>query len=258
MPARRRVLPLPKVSPVTIVKPYHSGDSKKAQVARMFDHIAHRYDFLNSLLSMGIDRYWRSCTLKSFGLDPLQKTAILDVATGTGALAIEAALRFPNSQITAVDISQGMLQKGTEMVQKASLQNRISMILADAEELPFEKDSFDAVCIAFGVRNFEDLQKGIADMKRVLKPGGKIAILEFSRPRRFPVKQLFHFYFKHILPLIGKSISKDPRAYSYLFESVQHFPDYERFTAIMSELGFRQCTFTPLTFGICTIYTGIK
>ncbi len=224
----------------------------------MFDQIARRYDFLNSLLSAGIDRYWRSRTLNSLELSPTRDHSILDVATGTGALAIAAARKFPNCKVTGVDISTGMLEKGKELVRLASMQNRITMSHADAEALPFADDVFDAVCIAFGVRNFENLQSGISEMRRVLKPGGKIAILEFSKPRHFPVKHLFQFYFKNLLPVIGKSISRDPRAYSYLFESVQHFPDYERFTAIMSELGFSKCTFTPLTFGICTIYTGIK
>lgn len=224
----------------------------------MFDNIAGSYDFLNRFLSLGIDRRWRTETLKCLDYISDQNAVLLDVATGTCDLAIEAAKMYPKIKVQAVDISEKMLSKGKLKIEKQNLQSRIFASVEDAEALSLNNDAFDAVMIAFGVRNFENLQKGISEMYRVLKPGGRIIILEFSRPLHFPIKQLFNLYFKYILPAIGNLMSKDSRAYSYLFESVQHFPDYNRFTAILEQEGLRDCSFKPLTFGICTIYIGTK
>ncbi len=240
------------------ISPYKTVDSKKSQVTRMFDNIAGSYDFLNQFLSLGIDRRWRTKTLKYLDFLSDQNAVLLDVATGTCDLAIEAAKMYPKFRVHAVDISEKMLSKGKLKIEKQNLQSRIFASVEDAEALSLNNDAFDAVMIAFGVRNFENLQKGISEMYRVLKPGGRMIILEFSKPLHFPIKQLFNLYFKYILPAIGNLMSKDSRAYSYLFESVQHFPDYNRFTAILEQEGLRDCSFKPLTFGICTIYIGTK
>ena len=247
-----------KIPPLDPVSPYKTQDSKKAQVTRMFDRIAGRYDFLNSLLSLGIDHYWRKKTLQRLQLDPHSSGHILDVATGTCVLAIQAAKTFPSIRVTALDISQKMLDFGRRNIEAEGIGNRIQTQVGDAERLAFAEGSFDAVMVAFGVRNFENLEAGLREMARVLKPGGRMVVLEFSKPRKFPVKQLFHFYFRYILPVIGRVLSRDPRAYSYLFESVQHFPDYERFRGILEQTGLRECGFTPLTFGICSMYYGYK
>ncbi len=224
----------------------------------MFDNIAGTYDFLNHLLSFGIDKAWRSKTLSHLSNIQVQNPEILDLATGTCDLAIEAVEKYPGAKITAVDISERMLIKGKEKIQKKGLENSISTLIQDAENMNFVDNKFDAVTIAFGVRNFENLTAGISEIYRVLKPGGKLIVLEFSQSRVFLIKQIFHIYFKFILPFIGNLLSKDKSAYSYLYESVQHFPDYERFTAILETSGLRNCTFKPLTFGICTIYLGTK
>jgi demethylmenaquinone methyltransferase/2-methoxy-6-polyprenyl-1,4-benzoquinol methylase len=224
----------------------------------MFDRIAGSYDLLNHLLSFGIDRKWRKMALKT--LDSLKgtQTEFLDLATGTCDLAIQAASMYPEAVIQAADISEQMLEIGRQKIKSRNLEKQIQVSLQDAEHLNFIEGRFDAITIAFGIRNFENLNKGIAEMYRVLKPSGKMVILEFSQTRSFPVKQIFHFYFKYLLPCIGNLISKDGKAYRYLYESVQHFPDYERLTAILQQEGFRECSFKPLTFGICTIYTGTK
>ncbi|MBV6471882.1 MAG: Ubiquinone/menaquinone biosynthesis C-methyltransferase UbiE [Saprospiraceae bacterium] len=224
----------------------------------MFDRISGSYDFLNSLLSLGVDRYWRSRLIRGLPFEGRSDVNFLDVAAGTGALSIAAARAFPNARICAVDLSKGMLQQAEGIFKRRKLDKRISTCWADAEALPFPDQHFDAVFIAFGVRNFEHLSLGLAEMKRVLKSGGTLHILEFSRPTKFPFKQLFAFYFRYVLPRIGNWWSRDPRAYAYLFESVQHFPDYQRFTQIMAEAGLNDCQFNPLTFGICTLYTGTK
>jgi demethylmenaquinone methyltransferase/2-methoxy-6-polyprenyl-1,4-benzoquinol methylase len=249
---------LRKFKKLVQVNPYKAEDSKKSQVTRMFDNIAGSYDFLNRFLSLGFDRRWRKVTLKSLDLNRGHANEILDVATGTCDLAIEAVKMYPNVKIHAVDISQQMLQKGIDKIKKGGFERSIEVSIQDAEKLSFDNDRFDAVMIAFGVRNFENLSKGISEMLRVLKPGGKMIILEFSQPRVFPFKQLFKFYFKYILPNIGNKLSRDQRAYSYLFESVQQFPDYDRLTAFLDREGLKECSFKPLTFGICTIYSGTK
>ncbi len=240
------------------VTPYQQEDiSKKSQVAAMFDNIAGKYDFLNRFLSLGIDQYWRKKTLQELcaGRD---NAKVLDIATGTGDLAIMLSSKDPKVKIIGADISEKMLEIGRQKIQKAKLEAQIEFVKADSEALPFQDEQFDGVMVAFGVRNYEDLLQGLTEMKRVLKPGGKMVVLEFSRPRIFPIKQIFQFYFRFILPLIGKVVSKDQRAYSYLFESVQHFPDFEQFEAILKQIGMQKTKHTPLTFGICNIYSGLK
>lgn len=238
------------------VVPYKdASENKKTQVAQMFNSIAGKYDFLNHFLSAGIDIYWRK---KAIGL--LQKSApkqILDIATGTGDFAIEA-LKVNPDKITGIDISEGMLGVGREKLQKKGLTSKIELLSGDSENLQFGADSFDAVTAAFGVRNFENLEKGLSEMNRVLKPGGRVVILEFSKPTAFPMKQGYNFYFKNILPVFGKLISKDQSAYTYLPESVQAFPDGKAFLAILEKVGFKEAQWQSLTFGICSIYTGIK
>jgi demethylmenaquinone methyltransferase/2-methoxy-6-polyprenyl-1,4-benzoquinol methylase len=238
------------------ITPYDSGSAKKDQVATMFDNIAHKYDFLNHFLSMGIDKRWRKRAIQL--LKEVQPAYILDVATGTGDLAFSAAKALPEAKILGVDISNEMMNVGRKKAIQKGLAQRVDFSLADSENLPFEDETFDAVMVAFGVRNFENLQKGLDEMNRVLKTNGKIFILEFSRPRMFPFKQFFGFYFKYILPVIGKISSRDPRAYKYLFESVQAFPDYENFLSLMKKAGFNSNKWEALSLGICSIYTGEK
>lgn len=239
------------------ITPYNNEQaSKKEQVADMFNNISKTYDFLNHFLSLGIDVIWRKIAINELKKDHPQH--ILDVATGTGDFAFEALKILKPQQITGVDISRGMLDIAEQKIAKRGLAGRFNVKLGDSEQLPFEADTFDALTVAYGVRNFENLERGLADMWRVLKPGGKAVVLEFSKPRVFPVKQLYHFYFHYITPGIGKLFSKDSRAYTYLPESVAAFPDGERFTALMQQVGFRHTKSRPLAFGICSVYTGIK
>ena len=238
------------------VVPYKDQEgSKKEQVATMFNNISKRYDFLNHFLSLGIDILWRKKAIKM--LRPEQPKMILDIATGTGDFAIEALALNPD-KVIGVDISAGMLEVGREKLKKKRLDDRIELHMGDSEGLLFEDNTFDAVIVAFGVRNFEHLQQGIQDMYRVIKPGGTVTVLEFSKPTRFPFKQLYNFYFKFILPLIGRIISKDQSAYTYLPESVQSFPDGEGFLDVMRTAGFKEAKAKQLTFGISSIYRGRK
>lgn len=239
-----------------IVKPNQSLDtSKKQQVEQMFDDIAAKYDLLNRSLSMGIDVLWRKKTINT--LKEVQPKRILDVATGTADLAIEA-LRLNPEKVTGVDLSAQMLEFGRQKLAKRNLSDKITLVKGDSERLPFSDQSFDAVTVAFGVRNFENLQSGINEMYRVLRPGGKIAVLEFSKPKAFPFKQVYNFYFSYILPSLGGVVSKSKDAYTYLPESVKHFPEGEAFTAYLQNAGFKKTTIKQLTFGICSLYTGIK
>jgi demethylmenaquinone methyltransferase/2-methoxy-6-polyprenyl-1,4-benzoquinol methylase len=238
------------------VLPYKDKETgKKQQVADMFDNISHKYDFLNHFLSLGIDIRWRKKAIKL--LKEIQPKQILDIATGTGDFAIES-LKLNPDHVTGVDISEGMLNVGREKLKKRKLDDRITLTSGDSENLPFEDNKFDAIIVAFGVRNFENLEKGLSEMFRVLRPGGKVVVLEFSKPKSFPFKQLYNFYFKNILPTLGKTISKDNAAYTYLPESVKSFPDGKDFTSILDKLGFKNTECKPLTFGISSIYTGIK
>lgn len=242
--------PKPKVMPLP-----GSDLSKKEQVAGMFDRIAGRYDFLNHFLSMGIDRGWRKKAINS--LRPIQPKKILDVATGTGDLAI-AALSLTPEKVTGVDISEGMMEIGRKKLADKNLSDIITLQYGDSEALPFSDAAFDAITCAYGVRNFEHLEKGLQQMNRVLRPGGRVAILEFSKPKRFPVKQLYQFYFRYILPTLGKTVSKDATAYTYLPESVAAFPEGAQFCAILEQCGYKNVKARPLTFGITTLYTAEK
>lgn len=237
------------------VTPYNTKDSKKEQVAQMFDNIAFRYDFLNSLLSLGIHKGWRKKCIKLIaGRKPKH---ILDVATGTGDFAIEAMKLNPET-VLGVDISEGMMKHGREKLVKLNLDKKITLKYGDAETCDLPSNSIDAITVGFGVRNFENLEKGLENMLRILKPDGQLCVLEFSYPRKFPIKQLYTFYFKYITPFIGKLFSKDTRAYSYLPESVKAFPDNERFTTILEKVGYKNATFKTLSFGIAAIYVAEK
>jgi demethylmenaquinone methyltransferase/2-methoxy-6-polyprenyl-1,4-benzoquinol methylase len=238
------------------VTPYeHSSDSKKQQIEQMFDNISPKYDFLNRSLSLGIDVWWRRKMMRELkGLDLNQ---VLDIATGTADVALATSKLKPNS-IIGVDISEGMLSVGRIKVEKKGLSSLIKLQKADSENLPFSENQFDAITVAFGVRNFEHLSKGLDEMCRVLKPGGKLVILEFSRPRIFPVKQLYDFYFRYFCPWWGKVVSKDNSAYKYLYDSVSAFPEGEQFLSIANQSGFKQLKAQRLTFGIVSLYTATK
>lgn len=240
---------------MTVVPYKEKEGTKKEQVAEMFNNISHKYDFLNHFLSLGIDILWRKKAIKQLKQD--QPKQILDIATGTGDFAIEALALKPD-KVVGVDISAGMLEMGKQKMKRKGLDHIIDMQMGDSEKLLFDDNTFDAVIVSFGVRNFENLEKGLSDMFRVLKPGGKTVIVEFSRPRRFPMKQLYNFYFKSILPVVGKMVSKDNAAYTYLPESVQVFPDGNDFLTILKKVGFKNTECKPLTFGISSIYIGQK
>jgi len=229
--------------------------TKKVQVAKMFDAISGKYDFLNHFLSLGIDIRWRKKAIAL--LHSAKPKFILDVATGTGDFAIEA-LRLNPQKVIGVDISEGMLEIGKKKMKTNGYESVIELMTGDSENLPFLENKFDAVIVAFGVRNFENLEKGLAEMLRVVKPGGRVVVLEFSKPRAFPMKQLYSFYFKYILPKIGKIFSRDSSAYTYLPESVQAFPDGDDFLSICSKLGYKNATCQTLTFGISSLYTATK
>ncbi len=228
---------------------------KKESVRQMFNNIAGKYDFLNHFLSAGIDKTWR----RKVGviISKHQPKLVLDVATGTGDLAIELA-KHTKCNIIGVDIADAMLDVGRQKLINKDLTSQIQLQHGDSENLSFSENQFDAAMVAFGVRNFENLQKGLSEMCRVVKPGGQIVVLEFSRPRRFPVKQLYSFYFKHILPRVGRMVSRDKGAYTYLPESVDAFPDGPAFLHELEKVGFEQTAEKRLTFGIATIYSGIK
>lgn len=239
------------------VVPYKNKNAgKKEQMAEMFDNISPRYDLLNRMLSAGVDIHWRKKALKE--LEKNKPEAILDIATGTGDLAIMAARRLKPKSIIGADISEGMLEIGRKKVKSAGLDHVIKMQVGDSEALGFADGTFDAVTVAFGVRNYENLDNGLAEMNRVLKKGGKVMILEFSQPDSFPFKHLFNFYFKYILPLIGRMVSKDMSAYSYLPESVKQFPYGDAFLERLKRAGFQETKWKKLTFGISSIYTGVK
>lgn len=241
---------------MSTVKPYSDSDlTKKEQVEQMFDNISGKYDELNHILSMGIDVGWRKKVVKI--IKNQNPETVLDIATGTGDLAIMMA-KSTDAKITGFDLSAGMLEVGRKKIAELNLGNRIEMIQGDAEKMPFEDNSFDCITVAFGVRNFEDLKKGLDEIYRVLKPGGKFVILEFSQPQSFPMKQLYSFYSKYILPMIGKKISKDKSAYTYLPESVKAFPYGEEMKKILKSSNFIKTTDKKLTFGISSIYASLK
>ena len=228
---------------------------KKQQVAGMFDNIAGRYDFLNRFLSAGIDRGWRRKALMQ--LKGRNINHLLDVATGTGDVAIMAMKLLNPQRITGIDISEGMINVGKEKILKLELQN-INLLKGDSEAISFPGDSFDAVTVAFGVRNFQDLEKGLSEIRRVLKPGGKLVVLEFSKPRTWLVRKFYDIYMKVVCPYAGRIFSKNRTAYQYLDNSIKKFPEGKNFTQILESTGFKETYSKPLTLGICSIYCGIK
>lgn len=229
--------------------------SKKNQVEEMFDSISPRYDLLNHLLSANIDKLWRRNTINKLKL--CKPTLILDIATGTADFAI-AATRIKGTKVLGIDISEGMLEVGRNKIEKKKLTESIELIKADSENLPFVNDKFDAAIVGFGVRNFENLKKGLTEIERVLKPGAVFYVLEFSKPAKSPYKQIYQFYFTKILPLVGRMVSKNSNAYTYLPESVKEFPDGEKFLTILADVGFVDNKSFLQTFGIATIYEAHK
>jgi demethylmenaquinone methyltransferase/2-methoxy-6-polyprenyl-1,4-benzoquinol methylase len=245
-----------KYSHDTIVPFKDSEKSKKDQVASMFDQIAFRYDFLNRFLSGGIDIFWRKRAIRE--LKGRQLDHLLDVATGTGDMAIMSYKMLKPARITGIDISEGMLDIGRKKVAKLLLNDQIQLFKGDSEAIKADPATFDAITVAFGVRNFSNLEQGLAEMYRVLKPGGKLVILEFSQPKRVVFSGLYNMYMKLIAPQAGKWLSKNKDAYKYLHSSVKAFPEGETFLHILQQVGFSQTTLKSLSLGICTIYCGIK
>lgn len=229
---------------------------KKEQVRNMFNSIAGKYDFLNHFLSVGIDHYWRKRLVNM--LKNQHPAQVLDIATGTGDLAIAIAKNIPQCNIIGADISENMLEIGQQKIKKKNLNQQIKLELGDSEQLKYTDGFFDAVVVAFGVRNYEDLNLGLLEMNRVTKKNGRVYILEFSKPTVFPVKQIYNFYFKSILPMLGKSVSKDQSAYTYLPESVSQFPDGQQFLNHLTDVGYSEVQQLKLSFGIVSIYSGLK
>ncbi len=237
------------------IKPYTSGD-KAQQVEAMFDNIAPAYDTLNHRLSWNIDRGWRRKAIQA--LAPYQPQTMLDIATGTGDFAIMAAQMLKPQRLVGADISEGMMEIGRQKVKAQGLDGTITFEREDCTALSYPEGTFDAVTAAFGIRNFADLDKGLAEMCRVLKPGGHLSVVELTTPVTFPMKQLFAIYSHTILPVYGRLISKDTQAYSYLTKTIEAFPQGERMTGILKKAGFSQASFKRLTFGICTMYLATK
>lgn len=240
---------------MTVIPQRYKGTSKRERVEEMFNSIAPRYDLLNRVLSGGIDRSWRKKAIDQ--LKNLQPKRILDIATGTADLALEC-VRLSPSEIIGLDISNNMLEIGREKIKQRNLQNIIRLDQGDSENLPYNDNYFDAITVAFGVRNFEHLEIGLSEMYRVLKPEGKVVILEFSQPPSFPIKQIYSFYSKYILPLVGQLISKERSAYEYLPESVRAFPYGDQFLEVLTKVNFKDTKCLPQTFGIASIYTARK
>ena len=239
-----------------VVPDNQSGLGKKEQVAGMFDGIAYRYDLMNRVLSAGIDIRWRKKALKE--LTSIKPRRLLDVATGTGDMAILAARMLNPDEIIGIDISEGMLGLGRKKVKEHGLEDHIKLLNGDSETINFESDSFDAVTVAFGVRNFENLEMGLNEIKRVLKPGARLVVLEFSRPKMGGVKVLYNLYMKLVAPNMGKLLSKNRSAYEYLDKSIKKFPEGKYFTDILDKLGYQNSFSKPLSLGICSIYCGEK
>lgn len=241
--------------PKNVVPYANQSGTKKQQVATMFNKIAGTYDFLNHFLSLGIDVYWRKRVIRAIA--PYKPRQLIDIATGTGDLAIGLAALNPE-HITGLDIAEQMLEVGEKKLTKKGLHDKIQFVQGDSENLPYNANSFDGVTVAFGVRNFENLDTGLAEIQRVLKPGGIVAILEFSKPKAFPFKQLYQGYFQYVLPLLGRLFSKDDAAYRYLPDSVMAFPDGKAFLKHLRKNGLTNTQWQPLTFGIASLYTAEK
>ncbi len=238
------------------IKPYDSHSAKGEQVEQMFDAIASRYDTLNHWMSLDIDKYWRRKAIQQ--LEPYHPQEILDIATGTGDFAIQTVKQLHPARLTGADISEGMMQIGREKVSKENLSDIITFAKEDCMHLSFANDSFDAVTAAFGIRNFADLDRGLCEMHRVLRPGGHLSIVELTHPTHFPMKQLFKIYSHTILPAYGRLVSKDKRAYSYLIATIEAFPQGETMMDILRKAGFKKTSFKRMTFGICTMYFATK
>ncbi|MCO5258991.1 MAG: bifunctional demethylmenaquinone methyltransferase/2-methoxy-6-polyprenyl-1,4-benzoquinol methylase UbiE [Crocinitomicaceae bacterium] len=240
----------------TPVKPYGSEDkSKKQEVAEMFNNISKKYDFLNHFLSVGIDKRWRKKAVAQ--LKDIHPEKLLDLATGTGDFAL-ALLKLKPKEIVGMDISDGMLDVGRQKMKLKGVDHIISMKLGDSENLPFEDNYFDGLTVGFGVRNYENLEKGLSEMLRVIRTGGKVVILEFSKPKKFPVKQYYSFHSKYIIPFFGKLFSKDNRAYTYLPDSIKAFPEGKDFENILTNVGYKNIRSILVSGGIATIYVGDK
>ena len=238
------------------IKPYNADEKKSVQVEKMFDNIAHAYDRLNHTLSLGIDKSWRRKAIA--WLKPFHPQKIMDVATGTGDFALQAYKVIRPESLIGTDISEGMMNVGREKVKKAGLESYISFAKEDCTSLTFADNSFDAVTVAFGIRNFENLDKGLSEIHRVLTDNGKLVILELSTPEMFPMKQLYKIYSKVIIPVLGKLLSKDKSAYKYLPQSISAFPQGEVMKNIIKKAGFSEVDFKRLTLGICTFYMATK
>jgi demethylmenaquinone methyltransferase/2-methoxy-6-polyprenyl-1,4-benzoquinol methylase len=235
--------------------PIGEVEGKAEAIEQMFDAVAPRYDLLNRVLSLGIDRYWRTRAVRLLADE--QPARVLDVATGTADLAVKAERMLHPREVVGIDLSAEMLQYGRSKLDRLGLTPRISLVQGDAEDLPFSDASFDAALVAFGVRNFEDLEAGLTGIRRVLRPGAPLVVLEFSRPRTFPIKQLYAWYSRHVLPRIGGALSPEQSAYEYLPSSVAEFPDGPDFLDRMQRSGFADLLWEPLTFGIASLYRGV-
>jgi demethylmenaquinone methyltransferase/2-methoxy-6-polyprenyl-1,4-benzoquinol methylase len=238
------------------IKPFSEEGSKKAQVRSMFDHIAPRYDFMNRFLSAGIDVRWRKKAIQLFRED--RPETLLDVATGTGDMALMAARILKPRQITGIDISEKMLEIGRKKIEKEELGTKIVLAGGDGETINFPDNSFDGVMVAFGVRNFEHLEKGLAEILRVLKPGARLVVLEFSKPRLPGIRSLYNLYMGVIAPQMAKWFKQDKKAYQYLNDSAKAFPDRQQFDDILKQSGYSDTKWKPLSLGICCIYSGRK
>lgn len=238
------------------IKPYSKDGHKAEQVEKMFDSIAPTYDLLNHFLSLGIDKHWRKAAINS--LKKHKPAEILDVATGTGDFAILSSKMLAPDRLTGIDISEGMLDVGRRKVEKSKLGHIVSFQKEDCLDLSFADNSFDAVTVAYGIRNFEDLERGLSEMLRVLRPGGRLAIIELTSPQKFPMKQLFKLYSRVLMPAIGKIISKDGNAYSYLPATMEAFPQGEVMKVILDKVGYKDVCFRRFTFGLSTLYTASK
>lgn len=238
------------------ITPYDNTRSKTVQVKDMFDSIAPAYDFMNRMMTLGIDRLWRAKAVRM--LKEARTAAILDVATGTGDLAMMLMDKLNPDSLTGIDLSPNMISRAITKARNAGFEHRTTFQVADCLALPFDTSSFDCVTVAYGVRNFEHLDQGYREMLRVLRPGGTLCVIELSTPTSPLVLPFYKFYTRHIIPLVGKIVSHDVRAYSYLPESIAAVPQGDRMLSLMREAGFSECSFTPLTFGVCTIYLARK